>query len=200
MLNLAQRLEQAGIAIKHLDLGGGLGIRYRDETPPTPAEYAAALREKLGDTPYEILLEPGRAIVGNAGLLLTRVEYIKDTPAKRFAIVDAAMNDLLRPALYNAWQDIVAVQQDDATPEAVYDVVGPVCETGDFLGKERKLRIKPGDLLAVCSAGAYGFSMSSNYNSRPRPAEVLVDGDKTHLIRERETLAQLWQGEHLVLG
>ncbi|BBL72320.1 diaminopimelate decarboxylase [Methylogaea oryzae] len=200
VLNLAQRLEQAGIAIKHLDLGGGLGIRYRDETPPTPAEYAAALREKLGDTPYEILLEPGRAIVGNAGLLLTRVEYIKDTPAKRFAIVDAAMNDLLRPALYNAWQDIVAVQQDDATPEAVYDVVGPVCETGDFLGKERKLRIKPGDLLAVCSAGAYGFSMSSNYNSRPRPAEVLVDGDKTHLIRERETLAQLWQGEHLVLG
>lgn len=183
-----------------MDLGGGLGIRYRDETPPTPAEYAAALREKLGDTPYEILLEPGRAIVGNAGLLLTRVEYIKDTPAKRFAIVDAAMNDLLRPALYNAWQDIVAVQQDDATPEAVYDVVGPVCETGDFLGKERKLRIKPGDLLAVCSAGAYGFSMSSNYNSRPRPAEVLVDGDKTHLIRERETLAQLWQGEHLVLG
>lgn len=198
VLELARQLAQAGITIKHLDLGGGLGIRYREETPPTPQQYAAALLDKLGDAPYEILLEPGRAIVGNAGLLLTRVEYLKNTPDRRFAIVDAAMNDLLRPALYNAWQDIVPVQQDATLPEAVYDVVGPVCETGDFLGKERSLRIKPGDLLAVCSTGAYGFSMSSNYNSRPRPAEVLVDGEQMHLIRERETLTHLWQGEHLV--
>lgn len=198
VLQLANQLEQAGIAIKHLDLGGGLGIRYREETPPTPQEYAAALSAKLADAPYEILLEPGRAIVGNAGLLLTRVEYLKNTPDKHFAIVDAAMNDLLRPALYNAWQDIIPVRQNADLAEAIYDVVGPVCETGDFLGKERALRIQAGDLLAVCSAGAYGFSMSSNYNSRPRPAEVLVDGERMHLIRERESLAQLWQGEHLV--
>jgi diaminopimelate decarboxylase len=195
VLDLAGCLQAAGIPVKHLDLGGGLGIRYRDETPPSPAVYADALLEKLGDAPYGILLEPGRSIVGNAGLLLTRVEYLKPTPAKRFAIVDAAMNDLLRPALYQAWQDIVPVEQKPGVDEAVYDVVGPVCETGDFLGKDRRLRLQAGDLLAVCSAGAYGFSMSSNYNSRPRPAEVLVDGDRAHLIRARETLPQLWQGE-----
>ncbi|TAN48357.1 MAG: diaminopimelate decarboxylase [Methylococcaceae bacterium] len=198
ILELAQRLQQSGIAIRHLDLGGGLGICYRDETPPSPATYIAELLGKLGSAPYEVLLEPGRSIVGNAGVLLTRVEYLKNTPDKHFAIVDAAMNDLLRPALYNAWQNIVPVQENAEAQEDSYDVVGPVCETGDFLGKARKLRIQAGDLLAVCSAGAYGFSMSSNYNSRPRPAEVLVDGERLHLIRERETLASLWQGEHLL--
>lgn len=198
ILELARRLQQHGIAIRHLDLGGGLGICYSDETPPSPASYIAELLGKLRHAPYEILLEPGRSIVGNAGLLLTRVEYLKNTPDKRFAIVDAAMNDLLRPALYNAWQNIVSTQENADAPEALYDVVGPVCETGDFLGKARKLRIRPGDLLAVCSAGAYGFSMSSNYNSRPRPAEILVDGERMHLIRARETLTSLWQGEHIL--
>ncbi|QJD29418.1 diaminopimelate decarboxylase [Methylococcus geothermalis] len=198
VLALAAKLRSEGIAIRHLDLGGGLGIRYRDEDPPHPTEYAERLFARLGRHDFEILIEPGRAIAGNAGILLTRVEYLKANQAKRFAIVDAAMNDLLRPALYGAWQDIVPVApRADAEPET-FDVVGPVCETGDFLGKSRELALVPGDLLAVRSAGAYGFSMSSNYNSRPRLAEVLVDGSEMHLIRERETVAQLFAGERLL--
>ncbi len=198
VLALAERLEQAGIALRHLDLGGGLGIPYhRDETPPQPAEYVAALLAKLEGRNYAIWLEPGRAIAGNAGILVTRVEYLKQTPAKGFAIVDAAMNDLLRPALYQAWQEIAPVLPRADVPPRVYDVVGPVCETGDFLGRQRRLRLAPGDLLAVRSAGAYGFTMSSNYNSRPRPPEILVDGSQVHLVRRRETLEDLWRGEQV---
>jgi diaminopimelate decarboxylase len=200
VLVMAEQVEQAGIALRHLDLGGGLGISYRNETPPQPAEYVAALLAKLGGRHYEIWLEPGRAIAGNAGILVTRVEYLKKTPVKDFAIVDAAMNDLLRPALYQAWQEIVPVCPRVDVPEAVYDIVGPVCESGDFLGRERRLRLAPGDLLAVRSAGAYGFSMSSNYNSRPRPAEVLVDGKHAHLVRRREALEDLWRGEQIPRG
>lgn len=198
VLHLVAELRDAGITIEHLDVGGGLGIRYRDETPPQPAEYAAAIRERLGDAGLELLIEPGRAIVGNAGVLLTRVEYLKQTGDKHFAIVDAAMNDLLRPSLYSAWQAIVPLQpRRDAAPRH-YDIVGPVCETGDFLGKERELAIVAGDLLAVRSAGAYGFSMSSNYNSRPRPAELMVDADQVHVVRRRETLEELYQQESLL--
>ncbi len=198
VLALVDRLQDEGIGIDHLDLGGGLGVRYRDEQPPSPAEYARALSQRLGQRPLELLVEPGRAIAANAGVLLTRVEYLKPTEARNFAIVDAAMNDLLRPALYDSWQEIVPVEPDPEVPEREYDLVGPVCETGDFLGKERLLALKPGDLLAVRSAGAYGFTMASNYNSRPRPAEVLVDGDCAYLVRERESLSDLWRGEHLV--
>lgn len=196
VLALLDRLAARGIAIRHLDIGGGLGIRYRDETPPEPAEYARALDEVLGDRELEILMEPGRAIVGNAGILVTRVEYLKHTVHKNFAVVDAAMNDLLRPSLYSAWQQIVPVAPHAGTAQT-YDIVGPICETGDFLGKDRELVLNEGDLLAVRSSGAYGFSMSSNYNTRPRAAEVMADGERLHLLRERETLAQLMQGEHL---
>ncbi len=198
VLVFVDRLKDAGINLHHLDLGGGLGIRYRDETPPAPADYISLLLERLAGSNYEILLEPGRAIAGNAGILVTRVEYLKSTAEKNFAIVDAAMNDLVRPSLYNAWQDIVPVKQNNNAELKRWDIVGPVCETGDFLGKDRSLALQPGDLLAVRSAGAYGFTMSSNYNSRPRAAEVLVDGDKHWLIRQRESLAQLWQGEALI--
>jgi len=192
---LAEELNSDGIPIHHLDLGGGLGIRYRDEDPPLPRDYAAAALEVVRDTGYEIILEPGRAIMGNAGILVTRIEYLKHTAARDFAVVDAAMNDLMRPSLYEAWQEIVPVERRDDIPARIYDVVGPVCETGDFLGKQRSLSPLAGDLLAVRSAGAYGFSMASNYNSRPRPAEVLVDGPDVHLIRERETLEDLMRGE-----
>jgi diaminopimelate decarboxylase len=198
ILVLVESLKAQGIDLHHLDLGGGLGIRYKDEQPPEPREYATALLERLRHTDYEILIEPGRAIVGNAGVLLTRVEYLKFNQAKNFAIVDAAMNDLVRPALYDSWQEILPVQTAASAAQEVYDIVGPVCETGDFLGKERELSIAPGDLLAIRSAGAYGFSMSSNYNSRPRCAEVMVDGPRAHLIRERETIAQLFQGERII--
>lgn len=198
VLALIDRLAELNIQIKHLDIGGGLGIRYKDETPPSPAEYAAAMRDVLTDRELEIFLEPGRAIAGNAGILLTRVEYIKTTEAHRFAIIDAAMNDLLRPALYQSWMDIVPAQlRNDLVPET-YDVVGPVCETGDFLGKQRELKIAQGDLLAIRSAGAYGFTMSSNYNSRPRAAEVMVDGGDVHLVRERESIASLYAGERVL--
>jgi diaminopimelate decarboxylase len=194
VLTLVDRLAASGIVLKHLDIGGGLGIIYSSETPPSPAAYAAALRERLRGRRLKLLVEPGRAIVGNAGVLLTRVEYLKHAPHKNFAIVDAGMNDLLRPALYGAWQAIVPVaERPGATVH--YDVVGPVCETGDFLGKDRALCIEPGDLLAVRSAGAYGFSMSSTYNSRPRAAEVMVDGAKIHLVRARERIADLMAGE-----
>ncbi len=196
LLLLLASLKQAGIQLHHLDLGGGLGIRYRDESPPTPAEYAAALSSALGQHHYQILLEPGRAIVGNAGILLTKVEQLKHNDSKHFAIIDAAMNDLMRPALYDAWHEIVAVQPRRDIPTIHYDVVGPVCESGDFLGKDRPLAIQAGDLLAVRSAGAYGSSMSSNYNTRPRAAEVMVDGNTAHLVRQRETIAELFAGEH----
>jgi len=198
VLLLVNRLYAEKITIEHLDLGGGLGICYQHESPPEPKDYIAALLEKLADRTIKILLEPGRAIAGNAGILVTRVEYLKPTEAKNFAIVDAAMNDLLRPALYNAWQDIIPVNQLSTATKKHWDIVGPVCETGDFLGKQRSLALSPNDLLAVRSSGAYGFSMSSNYNSRPRPPEILVDGDQYHLIRERESIASLWQGETLL--
>jgi diaminopimelate decarboxylase len=198
VLELAAKLEDRGIPIHHLDIGGGLGIRYREETPPEPREYARAILDRLPANRFEILMEPGRAIVGNAGILLTRVEYLKSNRVKHFAIVDAAMNDLLRPALYQAWQDIIPVVQGSAVPARCYDIVGPVCETGDFLGKERTLSLAAGDLLAVRSAGAYGFSMSSNYNSRPRPVELMVDGARITEIRRRETLAELYAPEYLL--
>jgi len=198
VLLLIDKLREHGITLKHLDLGGGLGICYRDEQPPEPADYITALLARLGDTPLEVMLEPGRAIVGNAGILVTRVEYLKPTEHKNFAIVDAAMNDLVRPALYGAWQEIIPVKKDSTAPELVWDIVGPVCETGDFLGKERALKLSQNDLLAVRSSGAYGFTMSSNYNSRPRVVEVMVDNDQIHVVRERETLAQLWQGESVL--
>lgn len=200
MLVLVERLHAVGIELQHIDLGGGLGIRYSEtDNPPQPAQYAQAVLEQLGDWPLEILIEPGRAIAGNAGVLLTRVEYIKQTESRNFAIVDAAMNDLARPALYDAWHDIVPVQTRPGET-TVYDIVGPVCETGDFLGKDRALNLAEGDLLAVRAAGAYGFTMSSNYNSRPRAAEVMVDGSKFHIVRERETLDHLLAGEHLLDG
>jgi diaminopimelate decarboxylase len=198
VLGLVEQLRVDGIDIEHLDLGGGLGIRYREETPPLPADHAAALLSKLAGLPYEISIEPGRAIVGNAGILVTRVELLKLNEHKNFAVVDAAMNDLLRPALYSAWQEIIPVQQRDTGETRDYDVVGPVCETGDFLGKDRELTIAADDLLAVRSAGAYGFAMSSNYNSRPRAAEVMVDGDQMFLVRERETIEDLFAGESLL--
>ncbi|PPD45064.1 MAG: diaminopimelate decarboxylase [Methylobacter sp.] len=198
LLELVANLQKEGIRLHHLDLGGGLGICYKDEQPPEPSEYIQAVLARLGQHDYEILLEPGRAIVGNAGILVTQVEYLKLTANKNFAIVDAAMNDLLRPSLYSAWQNIIPVSPHDDAPEIQWDIVGPVCETGDFLGKGRVLKLAQGDLLAIRSAGAYGFSMSSNYNSRPRVAEVMVDGGQCHLVRARETLAQLWAGERLL--
>ncbi|MCX7086092.1 MAG: diaminopimelate decarboxylase [Methylococcales bacterium] len=198
ILNLVSTLADEGIHLHHLDLGGGLGIRYNQEQPPEPAEYIKAILEKLGDTHFEILLEPGRAIVGNAGILVTKVEYLKPTEHKKFAIVDAAMNDLVRPSLYSAWQEIIPVKIQNVAEEQEWDIVGPICETGDFLGKQRLLKISQGDLLAIRSSGAYGFTMSSNYNSRPKVPEIMVDGTQVHLIREREKIEQLWLGEHLL--
>jgi len=196
MLGLIDALAREGIAIHHLDLGGGLGIRYTDETPPDPRDYMREVLKRVGDRKLKLLFEPGRNLVGNAGLLLTRVEYLKTTAAKNFAIIDAAMNDLLRPALYQAYHRMVAVVERTSKPEA-YDIVGPVCESADFLGHDRTLALEPGDLLAVMSAGAYGMVMSSNYNTRPRAAEVLVDGDAMHLVRRREKLEDLYAGELL---
>ncbi len=198
VLDFVEQLKKEGIELDHLDLGGGLGIRYKDEVPPEPSEYIDKILTRLKDYDVEILLEPGRAIAGNAGILVTRVEYLKATDAKNFAIVDAAMNDLVRPSLYDAWQEIIQVNQQSDSKEQIWDIVGPVCETGDFLGKNRKLSIQPGDFLAVLSAGAYGFTMSSNYNSRPRAAEIMVDGDNIHVVRRRETIEQLWQGEAIL--
>jgi diaminopimelate decarboxylase len=198
VLALVDTLKAESIELHHLDLGGGLGICYQDEQPPQPAEYVSAILTRLGQQGYEILLEPGRAIVGNAGILITKVEYLKPTAEKNFAIVDAAMNDLVRPSLYSAWQNIIPVKKGSSAEENIWDIVGPVCETGDFLGKNRSLKINQGDLLAIRSSGAYGFTMSSNYNSRPRAAEIMVDGTETHLIRERESINQLWVGEHLL--
>lgn len=197
VLELVDQLKTKGIELKHIDLGGGLGIRYQDETPPQPAEQIAAILQGLGDRDVEILIEPGRAIAGNAGVLLTEVMYLKHSEEKNFAIIDAAMNDLMRPALYGAWQEIVALEPRDGESK-VYDLVGPVCETGDFLGKDRSLNLQAGDFLAVKSAGAYGFTMSSNYNTRPRAVEIMVDGEKTYVIRQRESLEQLLEGESVI--
>ncbi len=197
VLTLADALGRDGIVLEHLDLGGGLGIRYRDETPPSIADYAAALLGAVQNRKEKLLVEPGRALVGNAGVLLTRVEYLKHGEEKHFAIVDAAMNDLMRPALYDAFHGINEVERR-SVPARKYEVVGPVCESGDFLGHDRELAIAQGDLLAVMSAGAYGMSMSSNYNTRPRAAEVLVHGDSAQVIREREKVEQLFAGEFLV--
>ena len=198
LLTLVDRLAARGIQIKHLDLGGGLGVQYRDEQPPLAGDYIKAVRERIAGRDLALVFEPGRSIVANAGVLLTRVEFLKPGETRNFALIDAGMNDLLRPSLYGAWMNIIEVDSRTTHEKALYDVVGPVCETGDFLGKERTLAIAEGSLLAVRSAGAYGFTMSSNYNTRPRAAEVLVDGDQAHLIREREQLADLWRGEHLL--
>ena len=196
LLALVDALAEQGIVLHHLDLGGGLGVCYKDEQPPSIGDYIAAVREELGERPLTLVFEPGRSIAANAGLLLTRVEYLKRTPEHNFALVDAAMNDMLRPALYQAWLDIRNTRQPASVPAECWDVVGPVCETGDFLGKQRELGVEQGDLLALSGAGAYGFTMSSNYNSRPRAAEIMVDGAAVHLVRERETMADIMRGEH----
>lgn len=197
VLALVDALAQAGIAIRHLDIGGGIGIRYADETPPDFAVYSRAVLDRLAGRNVKLVMEPGRALVGNAGLLLTTVEYLKHGATKNFAIVDAAMNDLMRPALYDAWHDIQPVRARHE-PTLTYEIVGPVCESGDFLGHDRKLALHQGDLLAILSAGAYGMSMSSNYNTRPRAAEIMVDGTNAHLVRERESLQHLFSLEHTI--
>ncbi len=197
VLLLVDALERSGIAIHHLDLGGGLGIRYQDETPPAMQDYAQALLKALGQRPQKLLFEPGRLLTGNAGVLLTEVLYLKPGVDKNFAIIDAAMNDLMRPALYDAWHNVLPLQAPASDAQLLhYDIVGPVCESGDFLARHRALAIQAGDRLAIASAGAYGMSMASNYNTRPRAAEVMVDGAHIHCIRERETLAQLMANEH----
>ncbi|PCJ17501.1 MAG: diaminopimelate decarboxylase [Gammaproteobacteria bacterium] len=200
VLALIDDLASQGVAIEHLDIGGGLGVRYKDEQPPEPAEYAQAIRKRLGKRDLTLIMEPGRAIAANAGIFLTRVEFIKQNEEKNFAIIDGAMNDLIRPALYQAWQEIVPVQagNPNQSPERVYDVVGPVCETGDFLGKDRSLAIQAEDLLAVRSSGAYGFVMSSNYNSRGRPPEIMIDGNRSYLTRPRETIKDQFASESLL--
>ena len=197
LIDLADTLKTHGIQIQHIDLGGGLGVRYKDEVPPLPSDYTRQLftNEKL--KAYEIVIEPGRAIAANTAVLLTKVEYLKPGDEKNFAIVDAAMNDLIRPALYQSWQAIIPVNQKTQAETKNYDIVGPICESGDFLGKDRDLAIQQGDLLAVRSAGAYGFTMASNYNTRPRAAEILVDGDKSAIIRKRETIESLFENEVL---
>ena len=191
VLSLVQQLAAEGITLAHIDIGGGMGIRYSDETPPCADDYLAPVLAALADRPEEILLEPGRSLVGNAGLLLTRIEYLKSGQEKHFAVVDAAMNDLARPALYDAFHEVVPVIARDL-PAQTYDVVGPICESGDFLARSRALKVADGDLLAILSAGAYGMTMASNYNTRARAAEVMVDGERCHLIREREQIADLF--------
>lgn len=201
VLALVDILAEQGIAIHHLDLGGGLGVTYDDEVPPTPGEYIAELTERLGERPLKLIFEPGRSIAANAGIFLTQVEFLKSNEEKNFAIIDGAMNDLIRPALYSAWQKIIPVTQHsdrNAADTKAWDLVGPVCETGDFLGKDRQLNLLPGDLLAVKSSGAYGFVMASNYNSRPRPCEIMVDGDTSYVVRARESIADLYAGEQLL--
>ena len=198
LIRLIEQLKEDGITLKHLDLGGGLGVTYTNETPPHPSDYAAALLNKLKDyKDLEIILEPGRAIAANAGILVAKVQYLKSNESRNFAITDTGMNDMIRPALYEAYMNIIEIDRTLERKKAIYDVVGPVCETSDFLGKQRELAIAEGDYIAQRSAGAYGASMSSNYNSRPRTAEVLVDGDKAHLIRRRESLSELWALESI---
>lgn len=194
LLELVDQLAEMGITLAHFDMGGGLGVTYADEKPPQPDELINAVRGRFESRNLTLMVEPGRSIAANAGIFLTRVEYIKQTEHKNFAIVDGAMNDLIRPALYSAWQEIVSAQITQGDSQ-LYDVVGPICESGDFLGKDRQLRVKQGDLLAIRSAGAYGFVMSSNYNTRPRSAEVMVDGKTSHLVRARETVAELFKNE-----
>ena len=198
VLELIEQLKRSDITFMHIDLGGGLGINYQGEEPPTRNEYIEAIISTINNKDLEIIIEPGRSIVGNAGVLLTKVEYLNKAEDHSFAIVDAAMNDLIRPALYNGWHDIKRIVETTHIESEVYDVVGPVCETGDFLGKARQLYLEHEDVLAVCSAGAYGFTMSSNYNSRPRVAEIMVDGSQVHEIRRRETVDELMQGEKLL--
>ncbi|MBE9395785.1 diaminopimelate decarboxylase [Pontibacterium sp. N1Y112] len=198
LLVQVDRLAEEGIHIRHLDLGGGLGVCYTDEQPPQPQEYIAAILERLGDRKLGLIFEPGRSIAANAGILVTEVEFLKPTGNKNFAIIDAAMNDLIRPSLYSAYQEIIPVTVREDGETKPWDLVGPVCETGDFLGKDRELNIEAGDLLAVCSAGAYGFTMASNYNTRPRAAEVMVDDNQFHQIRKRESIADLMHGEKLI--
>ncbi|WP_307981075.1 diaminopimelate decarboxylase [uncultured Haemophilus sp.] len=198
LIRLMEQLKEDGITLKHLDLGGGLGVTYTDETPPHPSDYAAALLNKLKDyEDLEIILEPGRAIAANAGILVAKVQYLKSNESRNFAITDTGMNDMIRPALYEAYMNIIEIDRSLERKKAIYDVVGPVCETSDFLGKQRELAIAEGDYIAQRSAGAYGASMSSNYNSRPRTAEVLVDRNKAHLIRRRENLSELWALESI---
>ena len=197
LLDLIDELKQLGIELQHVDIGGGLGITYQNEIPPTPTEYVNAVTSITQKRDLEVIIEPGRSIVGNAGILLTKVEYLNITPFRNFAVIDAAMNDLIRPSLYDSWHEIKCVMQNSNIKENIYDVVGPICETGDFIGKNRSLSLSEGDLLAIFSAGAYGFSMSSNYNSRPRAAEILVDGVKVHEVRRREKLEDLFGGELL---
>ncbi|WP_272993433.1 diaminopimelate decarboxylase [Porticoccus hydrocarbonoclasticus] len=197
VLKLVEQLSANGIKLEHLDLGGGLGVCYQNEQPPHPSEYIAAIRQQLDQSPMMLVLEPGRSIAANAGILLTRVEYLKPGKDKNFAIVDAAMNDMIRPALYEAWMAIEPVSPHTGSPHH-WDIVGPVCETGDFLGKNRRLSLEQGDLLCVYSAGAYGFTMSSNYNSRGRAAEIMVDGNRAHQVRARETVEDLIRGETLL--
>lgn len=197
VLQLVDQLQQDGISIEHLDLGGGLGVTYQDEQPPAVADYIGAIKQRLGQRKLALIFEPGRSIAANAGVLLTRVEYLKPTAHRNFAIIDAAMNDNIRPSLYQAWQDIRPLQPRSGSSLS-WDLVGPVCETGDFLGKQRELCLESGDLLAVMSAGAYGFTMASNYNSRPRAAEIMVDGERVHLARARESVADLLRGETLL--
>lgn len=197
LLDLVDRLGDCGIQLRHIDLGGGLGVRYRDEEPPLAGDYIKAVRERLDGRDLALMFEPGRFIVANAGVLLTRIEYLKHTEHKDFAIVDAAMNDLIRPALYQAWMDVTAVKPREGA-QRTYDIVGPICETGDFLAKDREFALAEGDLLAVHSAGAYGFVMSSNYNTRGRTAEVLVDGEHAFEVRRRETVTELFAGESLL--
>ena len=193
LIRLMEQLKEDGIKLKHLDLGGGLGVTYTNETPPHPSDYATALLNKLKDyEDLEIILEPGRAIAANAGILVAKIQYLKSNESRNFAITDTGMNDMIRPALYEAYMNIIEIDRTLGHEKAIYDVVGPVCETSDFLGKQRELAIAEGDYIAQRSAGAYGASMSSNYNSRPRTAEVLVDGNKAHLIRRRENLSELW--------
>jgi diaminopimelate decarboxylase len=197
LLDLIDELKQLGIELQHVDIGGGLGITYQNEIPPTPTEYVNAVTSITQKRDLEVIIEPGRSIVGNAGILLTKVEYLNITPFRNFAVIDAAMNDLIRPSLYDSWHEIKCVMQNSNIKESIYDVVGPICETGDFIGKNRSLSLSEGDLLAIFSAGEYGFSMSSNYNSRPRAAEILVDGVNAHEIRRREKLEDLFGGELL---
>ena len=197
LLALVDALARDGVRLAHLNLGGGLGIRYRDESPPPPGKLAGAVADRLAGRDLVLVLEPGRSIVGNAGVLLTRVEYLKRNGEKRFAVLDAAMNDLIRPALYDAWHGVVAVTPREGVPQP-YEIVGPVCESGDFLARARPLVLEPGDLLAVRSAGAYAFVMSSNYNTRPRAAEVMVDGDRYHVVRRRERVRDLFAGESML--
>ncbi|GAA6205733.1 diaminopimelate decarboxylase [Thalassotalea sp. SU-HH00458] len=198
VLLLVDNLAEQGIKLSHIDVGGGLGVCYDDEQPPHPNEYAKAIASKLEGRDISLIYEPGRAIMANAGILVTEVEFLKTNQDRHFAIVDGAMNDLIRPSLYQAWQKIIPVKTQSKVAPKIYDIVGPVCETGDFLGKARELAIEAGDLLAIRSSGAYGFTMSSNYNSRPRAAEIMVDGENSYVIRQRESLESLWQGENVL--